>query len=326
VDHLTYLEQTPTSFYTGSYMNEHTENPASPYYTSAGAQEAANSELSAGVEGESDVAVVDGWLRAPFHALAMLRPTLGQVAFGDVGGDAGLDVVSGLSQNPASSNPVLFPGSGMTTDLTTYVDELPSPLETCKWSGSALVGLPLIAQLASPPSTNLSATLTSSTTADETSANGTLCIVDANDYTSTDTVYGPTGLTALQDANVVFLIPKIPLTQGSFTATINQAGEAPITWTFNVDVPPSVSTSLLAQAKVGHAYRRVLAAKGGQAPYTWSTTGVLPLGFRLTPNGVLEGMVSSKKLVAAYFVQIVATDALGHASPVRNLILRVNPK
>jgi hypothetical protein len=326
VDHLTYLEQTSASFFTGAYVNEHTENPASPSYTSAGAQEGAASDLFPGVAGQSDVAVIDDWLSAPFYAVAMLRPTLGQVAFGDVGGDAGLDVVSGLNQNPASTNPVLFPGSGMTTDLTTYVNELPSPFETCKWSATPTVGLPLIALLSSPPSTGLSATLTSSTTVDETSANATLCIVDATDYTSTDTVYGSTGLSVLQNANAVFLIPKVPLTQGSYTATINQVGQTPITWTFNVDVPPSVATSSLAQAKIGHAYRRALAAKGGQAPYTWSTTGTLPPGFRLTTQGVLEGLVSSKKLVAAYYLQVVVTDASGHASPVRNLILRVNPK
>jgi hypothetical protein len=327
VDHLTYLEQTPTSFFTGAYMNEHAENPASPYFTSAGAQEGTASDLFAGVAGDTDVAVIDAWLSAPFHAVGMLRPTLGQVAFADVGGDAGLDVLSGLDQNPAVTSAVLFPGSGMTTDLTTYVNEVPSPLETCKWSGTAAVGLPLIALLPSPPTAGLSATLTSSTKVDETSANGTLCVVDATDYTSTDPVYGPTGLSILQGANAVFLIPKAPLTQGSFTATITPTGQTPITWTFNVEVPPSVTTSVLAQATIGHAYRRVLAAKGGQAPYTWSaTTGGLPPGFRLTTKGVLEGVVSSKKLDGAYYLQLVATDSLGHESPVHNLILRVNPK
>jgi hypothetical protein len=51
VDHLTYLEETPTSFFAGAYVSEHTENPASPYYTSAGSQEATASDLSAGVGG-----------------------------------------------------------------------------------------------------------------------------------------------------------------------------------------------------------------------------------------------------------------------------------
>ena len=327
LDHLTYLEKTPTSFFTGDYVSAHSENPLSPYYTSAGAQEAAASDLSLNVAGETDVAIIDGLLSAPFQTVGVLRPALSQVAFADAGGDAGLDVISGLTQSPAVTSPVLFPGPGMTTDLTTYVDEAPSPLETCKWPGSTAVGLPLVALLTSAPAAALSATLTSSTNVDETSSNGTLCVVDANDFDTTDTVYGATGLALLQSANAVFLIPKVPLTQGSYTATITQTGQAPITWTFSVEVPPSVATNSLAQARLGRAYRHVLTAKGGQAPYTWSApASEIPPGFRLTSTGVLQGLISSKKLAAAYYLQVVATDSLGHASAVRNLVLEVNVK
>lgn len=37
--HLTYLARTPASDFTGAYASLHTENPASPYYTAAGAVE-----------------------------------------------------------------------------------------------------------------------------------------------------------------------------------------------------------------------------------------------------------------------------------------------
>jgi hypothetical protein len=67
---------------------------------------------------------------------------------------------------------------------------------------------------------------------------------------------------------------------------------------------------------VGRAYHRSLAVNGGQAPFTWSiTSGALPGGVRLTPQGVLVG---APNLVGSYYVQIVATDALGYESPVQD--------
>jgi hypothetical protein len=323
-DHLTYIEKTPDIYLTGTYVSENTENPSSPYFTAAGAQEGATSDVVVGVGGESDVAVIDGWLSEPFHAVGLLRANLGQVGFADQDGDAALDVTSGLSGNGAVTSPVLFPGSGTTTDLTTYADEAPSALQTCKWSGTSAVGLPLIALLSSPPTTGLTATLTSTSGVNESSTNGSLCIVDASNFVSTDSLNGPTGLSTLQNNNAVFLIPKVPLAEGSFTATIDQTGQGDISWTFNVVTLPNVTTRTLAAARVGRAYHRSLAVNGGQAPFTWSiTSGALPGGVRLTPQGVLVG---APNLVGSYYVQIVATDALGYESPVQDLVLRVNPR
>ena len=139
----------------------------------------------------------------------MLRATLGQVAFVSQGGDAGLDVLSGRGENPTASSPILFPGPGMTTDLTEFSGtEVPTPLTTCGWTGSPPVGLPLIALLTQAPSAGLTAQLVSSDGTTETSQNGELCIVDENDYVTSDPVYGPTGAEILAGDNAVFLIPK----------------------------------------------------------------------------------------------------------------------
>jgi hypothetical protein len=56
-------------------------------------------------------------------------------------------------------------------------------------------------------------------------------VVDEHTYVSTDPVYGPTGLGILQSDNAVFLIPRAPLTTGTYTATIDQPSQPAITGT-----------------------------------------------------------------------------------------------
>ena len=112
-NHLVYLAKTPARDLTGVYASLHTENPASPYYTAAGAKEAASSNLFYGELGFSPRDFIDGWLSAPFHSVGMLRPQLRLVAFAYSAstGDAGLDVISGLDYaQPLPTAPVLFPG------------------------------------------------------------------------------------------------------------------------------------------------------------------------------------------------------------------------
>ena len=310
-NHLTYMADTPPTYLTGPYVSLHTENPASPYYTPAGAQEAAASDLMFGYSGYSPVQSIDVWLAAPFHAVGMLRPDLTQVAFADdpVTGDAGLDVISGLdySQPPATS-PVLFPGAGVTTDLTAYGGgEMPNPLETCGWSAG--VGLPLIALLPQDPVSGLTAQLIGPA-GSETTAAGTLCLVDDHTYVSTDPVYGPTGLEILQWDRAVFLIPASPLSNGFYDATINQPGQSPITWSFMVGPsvlapgPPVVNSvvpsgGLVAGGQtvtvIGERFAGGMTASIGGVAVT--PTGVTPTSFTFTappePPGAVDIQVTT---------------------------------
>ena len=195
--HLKYVAGTPKSYLTGQYASLHTENPASPSYTRSGALEASRSDLFFDSSGLTPVAFIDGWLSAPFHAIGMLRARLTQVAFAASpnGSAAGLDVIGGLGDAPSPVAPIVFPGNGMTTNLTTYTGgESPDPLQTCGWSAAgASYGLPLIALLPSAPKDGLTAQVVGSDGSVLSTANGQLCVVDELTYQSTDPVYGGTG-------------------------------------------------------------------------------------------------------------------------------------
>jgi len=235
-NHLTYMADTPASYLTGQYQSLHTENPASPYFTASGAQEAARSDLFEGAVGYGPVQFIDGWLAAPFHAVGMLRPALQQVAFSDSSttGDAGLDVIGGLTGSPSTNEPVLFPGPGMVTNLTSYAgNEVPNPLQTCGWSDGNTFGLPLIALLATAPQSGLTAVLTGPGVTESTNG-GTLCVVDQHTFVSSDPVYGPAGQAILTGDHAVFMIPRRPLVGGTYTITINQPTAPTISWSFSV--------------------------------------------------------------------------------------------
>jgi len=263
--HLTYLEKTPKSYFTGQYQSAHTENPASPYYTSDGATEAGYSDLDLG-EAHSALQAVDIWLTAPFHAVGMLRAQLTQVALADdaTTGYAGLDVIQGLNYAlPAATTPILFPGPGVTTNLVSFGGESPDPLETCGWSPTSGAGLPLIVLLPQAPAAGLSATLTGPRGA-ESSANGQLCVVDELTYHSSDPIYGPTGLSILQGDNAVFLIPRRSLVTGTYSVSVSQTGQPDIDWSFSA-MAPVTRTTIVGVHVHGHVVDVSIAAPTGTA-------------------------------------------------------------
>ena len=240
LDHLRYLVKTPSKYFTGAYQSAHTENPASPYYTQAGATEAESSDLALGGV-TSALNAVDEWLTAPFHAVGMLRPQLTEVALAAdaTTGYAGLDVIQGLNPvAPAASAPILFPGPGVATNLLTFNGgEEPTPLETCGWLRfTPPFGLPLVMLLPQTPAIGLTATLRGPNATESTAAH-TLCIVDENTYHSSDPVYGPTGLDILQGDHAVFLIPRHALAPGSYRAIVSAPGQPDISWSFSATGP-----------------------------------------------------------------------------------------
>lgn len=285
-NHLTYLAKTPASYRTGQYQSVHTENPQSPYYTSSGAQEAGHSDIASGTS--SDLQAINAWLSAPFHAIGMLRPALQQVAFArDSSGEAMLDVISGVNQNATpNSQPVLFPGAGSTINLSRFGGESPSPVETCNHvhpgADYSDAGLPLIALLTQAPTSDLSVTLTRPDGSTVSSSSPDLCMVDENDYTSSDSVYGPTGAQILSSDNAVLVIPRTQLTNGTYSVDITQGGQSDITWSFTSDIaaqPPQVEYGVQCSASNGRTGAVFIAVANydegaGPARYTVSYDGV----------------------------------------------------
>lgn len=234
--HLRYLAKTPARYRTGDYKTPHSENPSSPYYTRDGESEA-ESNLASDYMHYTDVQLIDVWLTSPFHADPMLDPRLREVAFAydPTTGYAGLDVISGYDYAMNRTTvPVLFPAPGMTTNLTHEIGtETPDPLVTCHWTGKK-VGLPLIARLPQHPSHALKAEFTGPSGFRESTANGSLCIVDGSTYLVSDGYSQASMRQYLKNESLVILIPETPLVPGTFHMRIIQPGQADVQWSFHV--------------------------------------------------------------------------------------------
>lgn len=234
--HLEYMMHTPARYEVGPYRSAHTENPASPWYSAAGAKEAESSNLGGG---HTNVEAIDNWLAAPFHATGILDPDLKSVAFArdPATGNAGLDVLSGVAVGEtAPPQLVLFPGPGFTIDLADYIGESPSPIPTCNaqhpGADYRYPGLPVIAFLTEPPSSDLTATMTMPDGSTISSSTPELCVVTEHNYVSSDPVYGPTGGGTLSSYRAVFIIPREPLVEGAYSVDIAQLGRPDINWSF----------------------------------------------------------------------------------------------
>jgi len=69
----------------------------------------------------------------------------------------------------------------------------------------------------------------------------------------------------------------------------------------------SVTTTSLPNGQLGVAYSATLAATGGTAPYTWSTTSTLPAGLTLASTGVISGTPTA--LATSASVSFTVTDS-----------------
>jgi uncharacterized protein YkwD len=307
--HLIYLGKTPKKYFTGPYQSHHIENPASPYYTAAGAAAGRNSDLADYDTRETPVEAIDGWLSVPFHSQSIFDPNLRQVAFvgTDTNGDAGLNVGFGVTGDTAISKPVLFPATAMTTNLANYGGgENPNPIRTCRWNDVQIIGLPLIAILPAQPVAGITATLTNGRQTMSTST-GDLCVVDQYDYVSPTSVYGPTGSEILSTTHEVFLIPKFTL-EGMYTATLNQPGQSAITWNFTDTGPYLTNVVGMSATPSGKGYLLASSfgtvAFHGDASYNGSVSNIRPrpspAGIASTPDGKGYWIVSDGGFVYCF--------------------------
>jgi hypothetical protein len=328
--HLIYLEKTPQQYFTGPYASWHTENPASPYYTQDGALEAGYTDILSG-GATTEVAAIDVWLVAPFHAIGMLRSHLTQVELGfDQLHVADLDVIQGLDySSPAATTPVLFPGPGITTNLARYGGEAPNPLETLGWQQLPEVGLPLIALLPQAPDPGLTASLARPNGPPETSANGDLGIVDEDTYVSSDPIYGPTGLAILKGDNAVLLIPRHPLANGAYSVRIQQPNQPDIAWSFSVYVPDTIAPTISASGAADGAWLNHATTITLTATDDPGGSGVASIAYTL--DGVAHTVAGSSAQVAlpaspngAHTLSYHASDLAGNVSADQRLELHID--
>jgi hypothetical protein len=134
----------------------------------------------------------------------------------------------------------------------------------------------------------------------------------------------PAGLTLSKEG----VISGTPTAGGSSTFTVTATGNAKDFSGTRVDSKQfTLNVSALAAklsrsvAEVGLRFRSALVASGGQAPYTWSVTGV-PAGLRIGADGSVSGV---PKRAGSYTLSTHLVDGTGAARD-RQVPLVVHPK
>lgn len=208
----------------------HDEIPGKPGYTPGGdvAGNSGNVAVSSSVSASARNHI-DLWMTGPFHTIGILRSNLASAGFGMCvdpntpkwHSGATLDVLRGLDNSATRpSTPIVFPGSNATVALSSFIVESPSPLDMCGWTGTP-AGLPLIAMMPS----------------DVTSANSSLTGPNGPIQTCTlhkNNVSDGTARAILDGDNAVIVMPRDPLADGNYTATVNSDGGT-VTWSFTVN-------------------------------------------------------------------------------------------
>jgi hypothetical protein len=248
---------------------------------------------------------IDLWMTGPFHAIGILRHNLRSSGFGLCASSdtspwrsAGtLDVLRGLdSAVPRPAVPTVFPGNLSTVALHSFVTEFPNPMTMCGWSGSA--GLPLIAMMPSDVTT-ASASLTGPDGPVAT------CVLHKGNVSDS------TGKAILDGDNAVIVMPRDPLVDGTYSATVaSNGGNA--AWTFNVDrnaplaappppPPPEAVDVVLATASAAR-FQPV-------TPFRFVDTRIGQRAGRLAAGSVTEIVVSDDPDVLAVSANFVSTGS-----------------
>lgn len=131
----------------------------------------------------------------------------------------------------------------------------------------------------------------------------------------------PPGL-SLTSGGTTATLSGTPTASGSFTVTIraldssNPGATAEATYTIAIAGPAltiSPGPGALPTATVGTAYSQTVSAAGGTAPYSYAvTTGALPAGITLAPNGTLSGTSGTG---GTFTFQVTATDSSANGGP-----------
>lgn len=240
--HVIYLSSTDPKFFTGQYVSRHVENPASPYYTVAGAH--SGQEITATLI-PNQFQSIDMWMAAPFHAMGFLREGLHSAGWASAYNartgfyDTGADILTGLK--PGRTKVITFPGNGSYSRMDSFAGENPDPRESCGFNWRTYSGLPIWVSLLKSPSHQMSAQLT--TPAGQVlKAKNQLCVVNEFTMKSSDPIYGSAGKAIIKADHMVLIIPRKRLTAGLQKVSLLIGGKQKISWSFTVIAPPPVLT------------------------------------------------------------------------------------
>jgi hypothetical protein len=237
--HVEYLTKTDPKLMTGKYASPHSENPASPYYSTAGITSGAGNLTSSSTGLESEA--IDAWMAAPFHSDGILRENLLRSGFAQAYDSKiglfhqGLSTLAGLSNSKRSKN-IYFPGNNSIVRVNSFNGESPDPRYPCSGDWNNFNGLPIWASLLSAPPKNLTSTLSlpDGTLLDKKTD---LCVVDEWNYNFFDPVFGLTGPEIIRGDHLIMVIPRNPLAGGKYSVTINLSLQKKLRWSFTV-IPP----------------------------------------------------------------------------------------
>ncbi len=215
----------------------HDENPATPFYTPEGdaAANASNVMVYSNTS-KTDEEAIDSWILGPFHGVGLLDPHLHETGYGsyrEAGGlwemAAALNVLSGTQDLPNGFTfPVKWPANGATSWFTSYTGgESPDPLAGCGNDYVEPTGAPVYLMIGP-------GNLTPTVTATSFKRGG----VDLEHCVYTEATYaGPQdGRDVLDSRDAVILMPRAPLTPGTYAVSITANGTT-YSWSFVVANP-----------------------------------------------------------------------------------------
>jgi hypothetical protein len=230
---------------------QHTEDPANPWYTDAGAAAAPKSnQIGSHLVTATDEWAIAIWMQAAFHAVGILDPELLTVGYGSYrepdGGlqmAAGLDILRGRGPIPAQSRlPIRWPDQGMNVPVGTQVGETPDPLTSCP-GYAAPAGLPVIVLYGGGATPSISAHSFSDGVAALDH-----CLLDGYTYANPDAAIQQLGRAILEARGAAVLIPRQPLADGrTYTVSLTANG-VPMTWSFHTAFAPGVASVLAMDA------------------------------------------------------------------------------
>ena len=223
----------------------HSEDPGNEWYTPEGdaAADHGNIYVSASSSATYEQAI-NWWLRAPFHAVALLDPELQRTGFGiynetavatsgfDWQMGATIDVERGRDGLPNGTTfPFYYPADGGTTPFTQYGgNEYPDPLTSCT-GYTTPVGLPLIVQLGA----GSSVINVTNSRLQQDGNDVDHCVFDETNYFNPDGNAQSTGRIILDNRDAIVIVPRDPLQAGStYTVEITNDGTT-YSWQFSVD-------------------------------------------------------------------------------------------